>query len=81
MLILLITIACLSGAIRLVGSQSNSTQGRVEICKNNQWGTVCNNQWDINEAIVVCNQLGYYGNVLLIKNKTVISSSIFLLNM
>ena len=24
---------------------------------------MCGNLWSINEAIIVCNQLGYYGNV------------------
>ena len=36
----------------------SSLQGRVEICQNNSWGTICDNGWDMNEAIVVCRHLG-----------------------
>ena len=50
-----------TGDIRLVGAGSSASQGRVEVCYNNQWGTVCSNLWTVNEAIVVCRQLGYYG--------------------
>lgn len=34
-------------------------EGRVEICINNRWGTVCNDQWGNEEASVVCQQLGF----------------------
>ena len=48
--------ACTQGAIRLQGGTAIS--GRVEICNNNIWGTVCDKQWNSVDARVTCVQLG-----------------------
>ena len=51
------TSLCTQGDIRLQGG--NSSRGRVEICYNNIWGTVCDSFWDNTDARVACRQLGF----------------------
>ena len=49
---------CTNGDVRLVDG-STPLEGRVEICINHAWGTVCDSHWGPAEANVVCKQLGY----------------------
>ena len=52
------TVVCVQGDIRLVGG-STAREGRVEVCNNNAWGTVCDDAFGTNDARVACRQLGF----------------------
>ena len=45
--------------IRLSNGEPDGSSGRVEVCLDGHWGTVCDDGWDINDATTVCRQLGY----------------------
>ena len=49
---------CTHGEVRLVGS-TWPWQGRVEVCINNLWTSICDSSWSPYDAQTVCSQLGY----------------------
>ena len=56
--IFLFYIDCIEGTLRLVDGSSHN-EGRVEVCSNGRWGTVCGDGWTEREAALVCSRLGY----------------------
>lgn len=55
---------CPQGGVRLQDGHDGgqivipNNRGRVEICNNDVWGTVCDDSWTSVEAAIVCIQLG-----------------------
>jgi len=55
------TASCVNGQVRLVNG-SMFKEGRVEVCVDGRWGTVCGDEgWTETQASDLCNQLGYFG--------------------
>ena len=50
---------CTENAVKLVRG-TNSSEGHVEICSNSRFSSICDDDWDNNDARVVCRQLGYH---------------------
>lgn len=45
--------------LRLAGQKRKHSEGRVEVYYDGQWGTVCDDDFSIHAAHVVCRELGY----------------------
>jgi hypothetical protein len=63
------TIGCETGSIKVVDGQDTS-DGRIEICFDNLWGTICSQSWDKNDALIACKQLGFSTEFALSFSKT-----------
>ena len=51
------SIVISEGSVRISGSTLST--GRAEIFYKDQWGTICDHGWDINDTTVLCKQLGF----------------------
>ena len=50
-------VGCVHSSVKLVGPIP--LEGRVEVCNHGVWGTVCATSFDVLDANVVCQQLGF----------------------
>ena len=55
---------CVDGEVRLMNGET-ITEGRVEVCLEGHWGTVCTNLWISKNTDVVCGQLGLLSSGML----------------
>lgn len=55
---------CISGTILNLVNGSSSTEGRLEMYHNGQWGTVCSRDMRDTDAAAICRLLGHGGGHL-----------------
>ena len=62
---------CISGEVRL-GNSSSNIEGRVEICTEGMWVSVCDRNWGIEETRAFCKQLlGHPAKGIVSPNKLI----------
>ncbi|XP_033645329.1 uncharacterized protein LOC117304824 [Asterias rubens] len=57
------TVPVEEGSVKLTGG-ANGLQGFLQVYVGGKWGTVCNEEWDKDDADVVCKQLGASGGAM-----------------
>lgn len=56
------TVSCIACIISCVNNKCVSLfAGNIEILHDGKWGNICDDEWDLNEAHVICRQLGFAG--------------------
>ena len=65
--------------VRLVGGEG-AWEGRVEVQIRGEWGTVCDDGWDLKDANVVCSSLGFNNALEITKMYGPGSGNIWLTN-
>ncbi len=58
--LVLISVSCAlqNGNVRLINGPSKN-KGRVEVYYNGEWGTICDDSWNLRDGDTICRQLGY----------------------
>ena len=52
--------ACTEGSVIVVRDADNSSLQLVEMCNSEGvWSSLCDNEWTLTDATVVCRELGY----------------------
>ena len=64
--VFLVAVPCTFGDVRLAAS-TYSGIGRIEVCQDGSWGTICSNAWDDLDASIACRASGYsaYGTLAI----------------
>ena len=71
---------CSQGELRIASRTDHATdqfsQGRLDICINSVWGTICGIRFGTKDANVACRQLGYEGQGMCMNNIAITTKTI-----